>query len=84
MVLEKTLRMSEFNAALERSVQIDRLKDIVEWKNEKVSKDIKNYSNYLKLPEWYDFLGSYKVLVFDEIRVISTGKVYDIGCHKNF
>ena len=73
--------MSEFNAAL-GCLQIDRLKDIVEWKNEKVSKDIKNYSNYLKLPSGM-ISGYYKFIVFDEISN-STGKVYDIGCHKIF
>ena len=54
----------------------------VEWKNEKVSKDIKNYSNYLKLPSGM-ISGYYKFIVFDEISN-STGKVYDIGCHKIF
>ena len=40
-VIGKNYRMSEFNAAL-GCVQIDRLKDIVSWKNEKISKEIKN------------------------------------------
>ena len=80
-IVGKNFRMSEFNAAL-GCVQIDRLKDIVEWKNEKVSKDIKNYSNYLKLPSGM-ISGYYKFIVFDEISN-STGKVYDIGCHKIF
>ncbi len=80
-IVGKNYRMSEFNAAL-GCIQIDRLKDIVEWKNEKVSKEINNYTNYLKLPDEM-ISGYYKFIVFDEINN-STGKVYDIGCHKIF
>ena len=74
-------RLPNINAAL-GCVQIDRLKDIVSWKNEKISKEIKNYSNYLKLPDGM-ISGYYKFIVFDKINN-STGKVYDIGCHKIF
>ena len=80
-IIGKNFRMSEFNAAL-GCIQIDRLKDIVEWKNEKISNEVKNFSNYLKLPEGM-VSGYYKFIVFDKINN-STGKVYDIGCHKIF
>lgn len=80
-IIGKNFRMSEFTAAL-GCVQIDRLNDMVNWKNEKVLKIINNYSNYLKLPEGM-ISGYYKLIVFDEINN-STGKVYDVGCHKIF
>ena len=80
-IMGKNFRMSEFNAAL-GCIQVDRLKDIVEWKNERVSKEIKKFSNFLKLPDGM-ISGYYKFIIFDEINN-STGKVYDIGCHKIF
>lgn len=80
-IIGKNFRMSEFTAAL-GCVQIDRLNDMVNWKNEKALKIINNYSNYLKLPEGM-ISGYYKLIVFDEINN-STGKVYDVGCHKIF
>ena len=80
-IIGKNFRMSEFTAAL-GCVQIDRLDDIVSWKNEKVSNELKKFTNYLKLPTGM-VSGYYKFIVFDEINN-STGKVYDIGCHKIF
>tara|TARA_Y100000741_G_C18236035_1_gene551744 strand:+ start:255 stop:1217 length:963 start_codon:yes stop_codon:yes gene_type:complete len=80
-IIGKNFRMSEFNAAL-GCIQIDRLNDIVEWKNERVYKESKKFSNYLKLPDGM-ISGYYKFIVFDEINN-STGKVYDVGCHKIF
>jgi len=77
----KNYRMSEFNAAI-GCAQIDRLDEIVNWKNEYVDKIKKNYSNILKLPDKM-VSGYYKFIVFDKINN-STGKVYDIGCHKIF
>ena len=77
----KNYRMSEFNAAI-GCAQIDRLDEIVNWKNEYVDKVKKNYSNILKLPDKM-VSGYYKFIVFDKINN-STGKVYDIGCHKIF
>ena len=77
----KNFRMSEFTAAL-GCIQIDRLNDIVAWKNEKVLKKLQNFSNYLKLPNGM-ISGYYKFIVFDKIDD-GTGKVYDIGCHKIF
>ena len=80
-IIGKNFRMSEFTAAL-GCVQIDRLADIVSWKNEKVSNELKRFTNYLKLPTGM-ISGYYKFIVFNEINN-STGKVYDIGCHKIF
>ncbi len=80
-ILGKNFRMSEFTAAL-GCVQINRLKDIVEWKNNYVDKNKSKYTNYLRLPENM-ISGYYKFIVFDKIEK-STGKVYDIGCHKIF
>ncbi len=80
-IIGKNFRMNEFTAAL-GCIQIDRLNDMVEWKNEKVSQELSKFSNYLKLPDGM-ISGYYKFIVFDEINY-STGKVYDIGCHKIF
>jgi len=80
-ILGKNCRISEFTAAL-GCVQISRLNDIVEWKNNYVAKEISKYTNYLKIPK--DMVsGYYKFIIFDKINN-STGKVYDIGCHKIF
>ena len=80
-ILGKNFRMSEFTAAL-GCIQIDRLDDIIDWKNNFVEKEISKYTNYLKIPNNM-ISGYYKFIVFDKI-VNSTGKVYDIGCHKIF
>ncbi len=80
-IMGKNYRMSEFNAAL-GCIQIDRLKDMVEWKNEKVLKETKNFTNYVQMPNGM-ISGYYKFIVFDKISN-STGKVYDVGCHKIF
>lgn len=80
-IISKNFRMSEFTAAL-GCVQIERLKDIVDWKNNYIEKKLSRYTNPLKLPEGM-VSGYYKFIVFDKIEK-STGKVYDIGCHKIF
>lgn len=80
-IISKNFRMSEFTAAL-GCIQIKRLPDIVEWKNNYVEKKISEYTNPLKLPSEM-ISGYYKFIVFDKIEK-STGKVYDIGCHKIF
>lgn len=80
-IVGKNFRMSEFTAAL-GCIQIERLKNIVEWKNNKVIGLSKKYSNHLKLPTGM-ISGYYKFIIFDKISN-STGKVYDIGCHKIF
>ena len=77
----KNFRMNEFNAAL-GCVQIDRLNDIVEWKNNYVDKIKSNYSNTLNLPDKM-ISGFYKFIVFQKIQN-GTGKVYEKGCHKIF
>ena len=77
----RNLRMSEFAAAL-GCIQVDRLKDIVEWKNNYVEKHISKYTNNLKLPNEM-ISGRYKFIVFEKIEN-SVGKVYEKGCHKLF
>lgn len=77
----KNFRINEFNSAL-GCVQIDRLDDIVEWKNNYVDKIKNNYSNTLKLPDKM-ISGFYKFIIFQKINN-GTGKVYEKGCHKIF
>ena len=72
-------RMNEFTAAI-GSVQIDRLDEIVEMKNEYASKLDGRFPNRVKLPSGM-VSGYYKYIVFDPIEK-STGKVYDNPCHK--
>jgi len=73
-------RISEFSAVV-GSTQVDRLDEIVSWKNEyaKTHLDPK-FPNRVKLPEGM-ISGYYKYIVFDPIEK-STGKVYDESCHK--
>ena len=73
-------RLNEFTAAL-GIVQVDRLDEIVAWKNEiaRVHLD-RLYSSHLQLPEGMTS-GLYKYLVFEPIER-STGKVYDAPCHR--
>ena len=80
-IIGKNCRISEFTAAL-GCVQVDRLNDIIEWKNNFVAKEISKYTNYLKIPTNM-VSGYYKFIVFDKI-LNSTGKVYDVGCHRLF
>jgi len=73
-------RMSEFTAAL-GCVQVERLNEIVTWKNEYTRKNLDpQFSNRVKFPEGMTS-GYYKYIVFDPIEK-STGKVYDQPCHK--
>ncbi|MCH7562963.1 MAG: DegT/DnrJ/EryC1/StrS family aminotransferase [Gemmatimonadetes bacterium] len=73
-------RMSEFTAAL-GCVQIDRLDDIVSWKNEFASTHLDGrYENRVLFPDGM-VSGYYKYIVFEEIEG-STGKVYDDPCHR--
>jgi dTDP-4-amino-4,6-dideoxygalactose transaminase len=73
-------RMSEFTAAI-GCVEVDRLDEIVAWKNEYVQKRLDpKFSNRLKLPYGMTS-GYYKYIVFDPIEK-STGKVYDGPCHR--
>ena len=72
-------RMSEFTAAL-GVVQVDRMPEIVAWKNEIAARHLDPvYGNRVKFPDGMTS-GLYKYIVFDEIEK-STGKIYDKLCH---
>lgn len=72
-------RMSEFAAAL-GLVQVDRMEEIIAWKNE-VAQTILHlrFSKRVQLPKGM-VSGWYKYIVFEPIEH-STGKVYDRPCH---
>jgi len=73
-------RMNEFTAAI-GCVQVDRLDEIVAWKNEYAQKYLDpNFPNRVNFPEGM-ISGYYKYIVFDPIEN-STGKVYDKPCHR--
>jgi perosamine synthetase len=73
-------RMSEFTAAI-GVVQVDRLPEIVAWKNEAARAHLDaQYASRLRLPDGMTS-GLYKYVVFEPI-VRSTGKVYDEPCHR--
>ena len=73
-------RLNEFTAAL-GIVQVDRLDEIVAWKNEIARTHLDAlYPSRLQLPDGMTS-GLYKYLVFDPIEK-STGKVYDEPCHR--
>lgn len=73
-------RMSEFTAAI-GVVQIDRMKEIIEWKNMVANEHLnKKYSNRVMFPDGM-ISGYYKYIIFEEIEK-STGKVYADLCHK--
>lgn len=73
-------RMNEFTAAI-GCVQVDRLEEIVAWKNQYAQKYLDPmFPNRVKFPEGM-ISGYYKYIVFDPIEN-STGKVYDQPCHK--
>jgi len=73
-------RMSEFTAAI-GCVEIDRLDEIVAWKNQHAGNYLDaKFSKRLKLPQGM-VSGYYKYIVFDPIDN-STGKVYDNPCHR--
>jgi perosamine synthetase len=73
-------RMSEFTAAL-GLVQIERLPEIVAWKNETARTQLDDqYPSRLQLPEGMTS-GLYKYIVFDWLER-STGRVYDEPCHR--
>lgn len=72
-------RMSEFTAAL-GVVQVDRMADIVAWKNEVAEKHLHaRFANRVRFPDGM-VSGLYKYIVFDPIEK-STGRVYDTLCH---
>jgi perosamine synthetase len=73
-------RMSEFTAAL-GLVQIERLAEIVSWKNETAREFLDpHYAARLELPDGM-VSGLYKYIVFDWLER-STGRVYDEPCHR--
>jgi dTDP-4-amino-4,6-dideoxygalactose transaminase len=72
-------RITEFSAAI-GAIETDRLKDIVDFKNEYASKLDEQYPNRVRMPEGM-ISGYYKYIVFDPIEK-STGKVYDEPCHR--
>jgi perosamine synthetase len=73
-------RMSEFTAAL-GLLQIDRLEEIVAWKNQVARTELDPaYPSRLALPEGM-VSGLYKYIVFDWLER-STGRVYDEPCHR--
>jgi perosamine synthetase len=74
------LRMSEFTAAL-GLVQIERLPEIVDWKNAVARAKLDPaYPSRLELPSGM-VSGLYKYIVFDWLER-STGRVYDEPCHR--
>jgi perosamine synthetase len=73
-------RMSEFTAAL-GLVQIERLPEIVGWKNDVARQYLDGeYPSRLQLPDGM-VSGLYKYIVFDWLQR-STGRVYDEPCHR--
>jgi dTDP-4-amino-4,6-dideoxygalactose transaminase len=75
-------RMSEFTAAL-GLVQIERLAEIVAWKNKIARSELDpRYPARLELPDGM-VSGLYKYIVFDRLER-STGRVYDEPCHRIF
>jgi perosamine synthetase len=73
-------RMSEFTAAL-GLVQIERLPEIVAWKNDTARRWLDaQYPSRLELPDGM-VSGLYKYIVFDWLER-STGRVYDEPCHR--
>jgi perosamine synthetase len=73
-------RISEFTAAI-GCVQVDRLDEIVAWKNQYAQKNLDSkFPNRIKFPHGM-VSGYYKYVVFDSIQN-STGKVYDTLCHR--
>jgi dTDP-4-amino-4,6-dideoxygalactose transaminase len=75
-------RMNEFTAAL-GLVQVERLDEIVAWKNEIARSELDpRYPSRLELPDGM-VSGLYKYIVFDWLER-STGRVYDQPCHRIF
>jgi dTDP-4-amino-4,6-dideoxygalactose transaminase len=74
-------RMNEFTAAL-GLIQIERLGEVVAWKNEVARADLdpRFAGSRLELPEGM-VSGLYKYVVFEWLER-STGRVYDEPCHR--
>ncbi len=72
--------MNEFTAAL-ALVQIERLEEIVAWKNEVARDELDpRYPSRVELPAGM-VSGLYKYIVFEWLER-STGRVYDEPCHR--
>lgn len=73
-------RINEFTAAL-GLIQTERMPEIIAWK-QAYAKDLLDprYPNHVRFPEGMTS-GYYKYIVFNETKP-STGKVYDVPCHK--
>jgi len=73
-------RINEFAAAI-GCVQADRLDEIINWKVEYAKKNLDpKFKNRVVFPEGMRS-GYYKYIIFDPIEK-STGRVYDMPCHK--
>src|ERR1700729_4352979 len=74
-------RMNEFTAAL-GLIQVERLPEIVAWKNEiaRTELDQRFSASHLELPNGM-VSGLYKYIVFEWLER-STGRVYDEPCHR--
>jgi perosamine synthetase len=73
-------RMNEFTAAL-GLVQVERLEEIVAWKNAVARSDLDpQHPARLELPDGMTS-GLYKYIVFEQLER-STGRVYDTPCHR--
>ena len=74
-------RMNEFTAAL-GLIQVERLPEIVAWKNEiaRTELDPRFSASHLELPDGM-VSGLYKYIVFEWLER-STGRVYDEPCHR--
>ncbi len=73
-------RMSEFTAAI-GVVQLDRLEEIVAWKNSVAREHLDPlFATHLELPNGM-VSGLYKYVVFEPIAR-SSGRVYDQPCHR--
>ncbi len=74
------LRMSEFTAAI-GLVQLERLEEIVAWKNEVARRLLDPlFPSRLELPEGM-VSGLYKYVVFERLAR-SSGRVYEAPCHR--
>lgn len=75
-------RLDEFRAAL-GCAQIQRLPEIVRWK-QSYARDVLDpaFPNRIRMPDGM-LSGFYKYIVFDPIEG-STGKVYELPCHRIF
>ena len=73
-------RIAEFTAAI-GCLQVDRIEEIVAWKNEYAQKYLDpEFPSRIVFPDGM-ISGYYKYIVFDSIEN-STGKVYDQPCHR--